>query len=149
MTLRRSSLRFLFLLGALVALLFLPSVVAAAPPWQTTDVIHAGPGPAAMDGQAIMTVAAAVVALTQLAKWASLPDRWGPVIVLMFSALGVGMWAYQQGGVARAETFAYFAGWIAVATSAAGVFGFTRAAVSAVTAAKPPPAGAGANPTTP
>ena len=97
-----------------------------------------------MDGQAIITVSAAVVALTQLMKWGFIPDKWGPVAVLALSAIGVAFWGWSQGDFSRTNAFMYFAGFIAVATSAAGVFGFTRAAASAVTSATPPPAsGAG------
>lgn len=100
-----------------------------------------------MNGEAIISVSAAVVALTQIVKWSGLPDRWGPIAVLALAAIGVGVWGYSQGGVMQADVFTYFAGWIAVATSASGVFGFTRAAASAVTSAKPPPSGAAQNPT--
>lgn len=97
-----------------------------------------------MNGEAIVSVSAAVVALTQLAKWGGLPDRTGPLAVLIFSALGVGVWGYSEGEFSRPELFTYLTGWIAVATSAAGVFGFTRATVDAVTSAAPPPySGAG------
>ena len=102
-----------------------------------------------MDGEAIITVGAAVVALTQLCKWAGLPDRMGPLLVMVLALVGVAVWAVsQEEFVSRTQTFDYFAGWIAVATSSAGVFGFTRAAASAVISAKPPPAGgAGSSPT--
>jgi hypothetical protein len=79
-----------------------------------------------MDGKAIMTVSAATVALVQLAKWAGLSDSRGPLGVLMLSLLGVVFWGWSTGDVTRATAFNYFAGWIAVMTSAAGVFGFTR-----------------------
>lgn len=76
-----------------------------------------------------MTVSAAVVTLLQLAKWGSLiPDNRGPHAVMVLSLLGVILW-----GVANEPTFArpmiwgYAAGWIAVATSASGVYGFARA----------------------
>jgi hypothetical protein len=36
-----------------------------------------------MDGQAILTVSAAVVALTQIVKWGGIPDKWGPVAVIL------------------------------------------------------------------
>lgn len=101
-----------------------------------------------MDGEAIIAVSAAVVALTQLVKWAGLPDSRGPLAVLGLSLLGVAFWSWSRGTFEQARAFEYFAGWIAVSTSAAGVFGFTRAAPAAVTAAKAPPAGgAGASPT--
>lgn len=103
-----------------------------------------------MNGEAIISVSAAVVALTQIVKWAGLPDRWGPIVVMALAAIGVGVWGYSQGGIMRADVFTYFAGWIAVATSASGVFGFTRATASAVTSAKPPPvSGAGSERTVP
>ena len=94
-----------------------------------------------MNGEAIVSVSAAVVALTQFAKWAGINERIGPLVVLALSALGVGLWAYSTGTYQRTELFGYFAGWVAVATGAAGVFGFTRAAGSAVTSAQAPPRG--------
>lgn len=102
-----------------------------------------------MDGSAIVAVSAAVTALTQLMKWASaIPDKWGAVAVLVLSMLGVGFWAWSEGSFERAQSFNYFAGWVAVATSAAGIFGFTRAASGAVSSMHPPPVGgAGTNPT--
>ncbi|HXG70393.1 MAG TPA: hypothetical protein VNJ04_07250 [Gemmatimonadaceae bacterium] len=96
-----------------------------------------------------MTVSAAVVALTQILKWAGIPDKYGPGAVLALAVLGVTFWGYSVGNFERTRAFEYFAGWIAVATSAAGVFGFTRASTTAVTAAKAPPmSGAGSSPTT-
>lgn len=104
-----------------------------------------------MNGEAIVTVSAAVVALVQLVKWMGLRDAWGPVAVLGFSALGVAMWLFSQPAwpPARVDVWVIFAGWIAVATSAAGIFGFTRAAAGAVTNVASPPGGtAGSNRTT-
>lgn len=101
-----------------------------------------------MDGQAILTVSAAVVALTQLVKWGGLPDKLGPISVLVMALIGVAFWGYAEGTFERTKAFAYFAGWVAVATSAAGVFGFTRATSEAVTKTKAPPSGgAGGSPT--
>jgi hypothetical protein len=88
-----------------------------------------------------------VVALTQLVKWAGLPDRLGPISVLLLALVGVLFWGWSQGEISRATAFGYFAGWVAVATSAAGVFGFTRAGGDALTRATAPPPGAGASPT--
>jgi hypothetical protein len=101
-----------------------------------------------VDGQAIITVSAAVVALTQLFKWGFIPDKYGPISVVILSAIGVAFWAWSTGDFDRAKSFGYFAGWIAIATSAAGVFGFTRAGSEAITKTSGPPAGAGASPTT-
>ena len=101
-----------------------------------------------MNAEAIITVSAAVVALTQLFKWGFIPDRYGPISVVFLSAIGVAFWAWSSGDFSRANSFGYFAGWIAIATSAAGVFGFTRAGSEAITKTSGPPAGAGASPTT-
>lgn len=95
-----------------------------------------------MNGEAIISVSAAVTALTQVLKWMGIPDKWGPVAVLVLAAIGAAMWAISQPELPNRQlAFDYFAGWIAVATSAAGIFGFTRAASSAVTAATAPPGG--------
>jgi hypothetical protein len=101
-----------------------------------------------MTGEAIITVSAAVVTAVQFAKWSGINDKHGPLAVLVFSALGVGLWAFSVGTIARTEVFSYFAGWIAIATSAAGVYGFSRASASALIKAMPPPnSGAGSEAT--
>lgn len=94
-----------------------------------------------MNGEAIISVSAACVALVQLSKWAGLPDKMGPLAVLSLSLVGVAFWGWSTGDVTRASSFGYFAGWIAVSTSAAGVFGFTRASGDAVVKLTSPPAG--------
>lgn len=97
-----------------------------------------------MDAEAIVAVSAAVVALVQLVKWAGLPDQRGPIAVLVLAAIGVAVWGWSRGTFERTQAFGYFAGWLAVAMSAAGIFGFTRSGPAAVTATKEPPRGAGA-----
>lgn len=100
-----------------------------------------------MDGAAIVSVSAAVVALTQLCKWAFLTDRYGPIAVLVFAFAGVALWGFSVGTFERTQLFDYFAAWVAVATSAAGVYGFSRASGEALTKMSAPPSGAGADPT--
>ena len=105
-----------------------------------------------MSAEAIVAVSAAVVAFVQLIKWAGLRDHWGPVVVILLSGVGVGIWLSSQPTwpPARTDTWPIFAGWIAVALSAAGVFGFTRAGASAVArVSTPPDDGAGSSATTP
>jgi hypothetical protein len=80
-----------------------------------------------MDGLAIIQVSGAVVALMYLLRWAGLSRRWAPLLVPVLSALGVGVWVYGQAPIGQADTFSYVAGWVAVATSAATVWGFTWA----------------------
>lgn len=93
-----------------------------------------------MNGEQIVAVSAAVVALVQLVKWSGLPDRFGPLAVMALSAMGVALWAWGAGIIdVRPIAFALFAGWIAVSTSAAGVFGFSRASASALAQLRPPP----------
>lgn len=101
-----------------------------------------------MNGQAIVTIGASVVALVQLCKWTGLPDKFGPVMVLAMALLGVLFWGWSIGDISRASSFAYFSGWIAVATSASGVYGFTRAGGDGLTRLTTPPVdGAGSSPT--
>lgn len=101
-----------------------------------------------MEAEAIVAVGAAVVGLVQMIKWAGLPDKWGPIAVMGISLLGVVIWAYSKGAIERAVIFDYFAGWIAVSLSAAGIYGFSRAAATAVTSMTPPPAGGAGSSTT-
>lgn len=100
-----------------------------------------------MNAEAILTVSAAVVALTQIVKWAGLPDKWGPLAVLLLALLGVAAWAFSQSVLpSREAIWPLFSGWINVALAAAGVFGFTRAGVAAVHRITPPPTdGAGSS----
>jgi hypothetical protein len=101
-----------------------------------------------MNAQDIVTISAAVVALTSLLKWAIIPDRYGPASVLLLALVGVALWGFSaQIAFERSQLFGYFSGWIAVATSASGVYGFTRASGEALTRMTPPPGGAGSNPT--
>lgn len=101
-----------------------------------------------MTGEAIVLVAASVVSLTQLIKWAGLNDRLGPIVVLLLSLFGVLFWGWAQNALSREMAFDFFAGWVAVATSASGVYGFTRASAEAVMRMSPPPnSGAGSEPT--
>ena len=101
-----------------------------------------------MSAEAIVSVSALVVTLVQLAKWARMPEEYGPAAVLGLSLLGVAAQVFgsSEWPPDRLDTMPFLAGWVAVATSAAGVFGFTRAAAGAVTRAMPPPDGAGGTP---
>lgn len=92
-------------------------------------------------------VSGAVVALTQLMKWTrAIPDRYGPISVLVWSALGVAVWAFSAEAFRRADAFELFSGWITVSLAAAGIYGFTRAGAESLTRPTPPPSGAGADP---
>ncbi len=96
-----------------------------------------------------LTVAALVVALTQFVKWSGVPDKRGPLAVLALALLGVGAWGWSKDAFTRAATFDLLSGFINVALTAAGVYGFTRAAPQAVSSFTPPPStGAGSSVTT-
>lgn len=102
-----------------------------------------------MTADAIVTISAAVVAVVQLCKWAGLTASFGPIAVLVISAVGeiIFLLGGQSWPLGRTDIWPAFAGWVAISTSAAGVFGFTRAAVGAVTnASAPPVSGAGSSP---
>jgi hypothetical protein len=105
-----------------------------------------------VDAQQAVVVAGAVVTLTTLVKWMGMQDRYGPLAIIGLSLLGVGIWGYSKGPAwERGLLFDYFVGWLSVATSAAGVFGFTRSVPQAITAGSQRNSdvpGAGQHPTT-
>lgn len=120
------------------------TLIVEAQTGATSGVTYSG----GMSGQASLTVAAAVVMLTQLIKWTkAVDDRRGPILVVGLSLIGVGFWGWATGDFSRATSFGYFAGWISVTTSAAGVYGFTRSGADAITSTTTPPSGAGASKT--
>lgn len=87
-----------------------------------------------MNAEAAAVVSASVVALVQIVKWAGLRDRWGPLAVMVIAALGVGLWAFaNEPTFDRSLVWGYFAAWIVVATSAAGVYGLSRGTAATVT----------------
>jgi hypothetical protein len=102
-----------------------------------------------MTPTAILTVSAAVLTCTQLLKWTGVvPDRMGPIAVLLLSLAGVLFYIWTQGPFARSEGFGYFAAWLNVSLSASGVYGFSRASGDALTKFTAPPSdGAGSSPT--
>jgi hypothetical protein len=121
-------------------------IIGLALIFQIAPVLDRTPGMTAND---IAAVTIPVVALTQLLKWFGVvSDSKGPFAVLSLSLFGVTLWAFSEGRLVASNAFNLFTGFALVATSAAGVFGFTRAAPEAVTATRQPPAGAGSNPTT-
>lgn len=127
----RRSLTYLILITFALALNTVISYAQGSP----------APASGGLSAENIIAISAAVVGLTQMVKWAGLPDKWGPIVVLILSGIGVGFWGWSQGDLARTTAFTYFAGAISIALNAAGIFGFTRASVSAVTSATSPPAG--------
>ena len=88
-----------------------------------------------MTGEAILTVAAAVVGLVQLLKWSGyVSGRMAPLAVFISALFGVLLWGWAMNALSRETAFDFFAGWISVSTSAAGVFGLVRESAAAVTA---------------
>lgn len=88
-----------------------------------------------MGEKEIVAMSAVVVALTQFFKWAGVPDRYGPLAAGLVSVAAVIVWAFdhasQFGGMLPLST--YVVAFIAVLSSAAGVYGFTRATGEAMT----------------
>ena len=76
-----------------------------------------------MDGQDIVTVSAAVVALTEIVKGFGAPSRHAPLVALLLSAVGVVIWAFSAlDHFERSQLFGLFAGWIVVASAAKGAY---------------------------
>ena len=87
-----------------------------------------------MTPEQIMIVTVTVVALTQFIKWAGyVPERAAPIVAAATSLIGVVLFAISAGTFTRATVFSYFAAFVVVMLSAAGVYGYTRAAAGAVT----------------
>jgi hypothetical protein len=84
-----------------------------------------------VDGLAVMRVTVVVVGIMHLLRWAGVGERWAPLLVAVLSALGVALWAVGQAPLNPSMLFSYVSGWVAVATSAAMVWGFTWAAGTA------------------
>lgn len=102
-----------------------------------------------MSSEAILTVSALVVAITQYVKWAGfISDKRGPIAVLLISLFGVSIWVISFADTwSRGMAFGLLVAWINVTLAAAGIYGFTRSMPEAITTTSGPPAGAGASPT--
>jgi len=101
-----------------------------------------------MTPEQILVVSGLVVALTQFIKWAGLPDQRGPIAVVALSVIGVAMWAYSyDDSWNRQDLWPYFSSFATVLFNAAGIYGFTRGAPSAVSSFTKPPEGAAQAPT--
>lgn len=93
-----------------------------------------------MDATAVISVSGAIVMLLQVLKsGGAVTGRWALTVAAVLSILGVVVWAYSVGNYDRPQLWGYFAGWIAVFTSAAGVFGIVNGGAEAVTAMKGAP----------
>ncbi|MGV3515464.1 hypothetical protein [Luteitalea sp.] len=81
-----------------------------------------------MNAADVLMVAAVVVPLAEVVKYSKrVPDGWGVPVVMVLSALGVGLWGWSTPDVlSRANAWPLFAGWVGVVTTAAGVYGFIR-----------------------
>lgn len=91
-----------------------------------------------MNAQAILTISTTVVALVTLIKWWGVPVKYSPLVVTASSAVLVVVWGVSQGNLSRASSFDYLAALVAVMTSAAGVYGFTRATSDSLTSTRTP-----------
>jgi hypothetical protein len=87
----------------------------------------------------------------QFLKWFKvIDDQRRPIAVLVLSAPGVVLWGVSFEPVFEwTLIWTYFAAWIVVATSAAGVYGFTRSLPEAITATNSPRSSAGPSSTVP
>jgi hypothetical protein len=113
-------------------------------PAQVAAVVKA----AAVDATAIAEIAAVVVVLTQLLKWANIvSDDRAPLAVLGLTLVLILLYGFSTSTLHRDTIFGFVVAWIVGSSTAAGFFGFTRAMPAALTATKAPPPGAGSNPT--
>lgn len=86
-----------------------------------------------MDAQAVVAVSGSIVMFLQVLKAGGLEGRWALVVCAFASTAGVLLWGYSAGTLARETLWQYGSGWIAVFSSAAGLFNIVRNAPEAVT----------------
>jgi hypothetical protein len=89
-----------------------------------------------MDAAAVAAIGAMVSTLTQVTK-RSLPgdwDRFGPLIAALISAAGVALWVYSAPTFppARTDVWTIGAGWVAVFSSAVGIYEVVKMATNIV-----------------
>lgn len=98
-----------------------------------------------MPSGVMVAVAALAFGIVQYLKFAGLPDKWGPFIVVAIAAVVVVLWAageYMDNGF-LGRPLGYLFDVMSVTFTAAGVYGFARSVgPSSVTTARKPPAGA-------
>lgn len=89
-----------------------------------------------MDSQDIVLISGAVAGLTRLLVMLGVPHRYRAAVVIITTTIGIALWAYTQPELAsQTNVFGYFTCWIAVATSAAGVYELTGKTSSEVVSA--------------
>jgi hypothetical protein len=80
-------------------------------------------GEEGMSAQEAMIVAGVVTIIVQVLKHSGLSGRWALLVCAVLSTVGVGLFGYSEGTLARETAFEFFAGWASVFSSAAGIFG--------------------------
>lgn len=104
-----------------------------------------------INGESIATISVAVVVATQLLKWFRwVNDDHGAWVVIVVAFLAevlyyVSYAPADQPLFVRQALWPFFIGLVDISAAAAGIFGFTRAASSAVTSINKPPPGPGEN----
>jgi hypothetical protein len=84
-----------------------------------------------MDATAILTVSGFALTATALLRWAGVPSRWGAPTSALVSLIGVAVWTLsQEASVDRTWTFGLLAGWVTITSTAAGVYGFVKDAMT-------------------
>jgi len=87
-----------------------------------------------MNAEAIILIGGAVAGLLQVLKTSAFVKRHALLWVFAISLLATLLWGWSEGTLMRETAFQFFAGWVAVTTTAAGVFGLIRATPDAVAA---------------
>jgi len=81
-----------------------------------------------MNAEAIVLIGGAVAGLLQVLKTSTFVKRYALLWVFGISLLATLLWGWSEGTLMRETAFQFFAGWVAVTTVAAGVFGIVKAA---------------------
>ena len=79
-----------------------------------------------MDASTTLSIATAVVMLTQIVKGWGLKDGWGLPVAALFSIGGVALWSVSHTGFSPALVWSQFTCFVQVFTMASGVFGIAN-----------------------
>lgn len=87
-----------------------------------------------MSPEAVLAVTGTVLILVEIAKASRLPKRWGPLAAAVFSAIGVGVWAYSNGGMPQSSAFSFLTAWANITLQAIGAFEIIKRAFNGMRA---------------
>ena len=98
-----------------------------------------GAAPAAI----LISLGGLAVGIVQYLKWAGLPDKWGPFLVVAVAVVLEALWALTSSSFRKELILGYLFDVATITFTAAGIYGYSRSVGSgSVTNLRSPPSGA-------